>query len=375
VEGDFTMKYYIKKTERGLLFKNGDYVKSLDPGKYSFLSFLNYKVVILDITNQRFDVNFDLDILMDDDKLLSELDIIDVKDNELVLHYINGKLSNIYETGKYAFWKIHKKNEFKIIDMTEPEVSEDIVLDLFSDNNLYNQVLRDKFTEVYVAPYEKAVIFYNNNFVKILDAGRYFYWTKYINVTSENIDMRQNQLDICGQEIMTADKVTLRLNFFCQYKVTDVLKVTLEIKNYVKQVYILIQLILREYIGTIRLDDLLKMKQEIGYYVLSKLKEKESEMGIEFIYAGIKDVILPGEIKDILNTVLLAEKKAQANVITRREEIASTRSLLNTAKLMDENKTLYKLKELEHIEKICEKVGNISLNGGGNVLERLNELF
>ncbi|MCT4543397.1 MAG: slipin family protein [Vallitalea sp.] len=369
------MKYYIKKTERGLLFKNGDYVKSLDPGKYSFLSFLNYKVVILDITNQRFDVNFDLDILMDDDKLLSELDIIDVKDNELVLHYINGKLSNIYETGKYAFWKIHKKNEFKIIDMTEPEVSEDIVLDLFSDNNLYNQVLRDKFTEVYVAPYEKAVIFYNNNFVKILDAGRYFYWTKYINVTSENIDMRQNQLDICGQEIMTADKVTLRLNFFCQYKVTDVLKVTLEIKNYVKQVYILIQLILREYIGTIRLDDLLKMKQEIGYYVLSKLKEKESEMGIEFIYAGIKDVILPGEIKDILNTVLLAEKKAQANVITRREEIASTRSLLNTAKLMDENKTLYKLKELEHIEKICEKVGNISLNGGGNVLERLNELF
>jgi hypothetical protein len=115
------------------------------------------------------------------------------------------------------------------------------------------------------------------------------------------------------------------------------------------------------------------MKQEIGDYVLSRLKEKESDMGIEFIYAGIKDVILPGEIKDILNTVLIAEKKAQA--ITRREEIASTRSLLNTAKLMDENKTLYKLKELEHIEKICERVGSISLNGGGNVLERLNELF
>lgn len=369
------MKYYIKKTERGLLFQNGDYIKSLEPGKYSFLSFLKYKVVILDVTKQRFNVKFDLDILADDDKLLSELDIIDVKDNQLVLHYIDGKLSDIYKTGKYAFWNIHKKNDFKVIDMTKPEIDEDIEKNIFNSKNIFHPRLRDKYVEIHVQPYEKAVLFYNNNFVKILDAGRYFYWTKYVDVTADKIDMRQSQLDMTGQEIMTADKVTLRLNFFCQYKVTDVLKVTLDIKQYVNQIYILIQLILREYLGTIKLDDLLKMKQEVADYVLSRLKEKESEMGIEFIYAGIKDVILPGEIKDILNTVLIAEKKAQANVITRREEIASTRSLLNTAKLMDENKTLYKLKELEHIEKICERVGSISLNGGGNVLERLNELF
>lgn len=367
------MKYYIKKTERGLLFKNGDYIKSLTPGKYSFQSFLKYKIVILDITNQRFNIKFDLDIFADDDRLLRELDIIDVKDSELALHYIDGKLSDIYEAGKYAFWNIHKKNEFKIVDMTKPLVDESIEKNIFNRKNTFYFKLKDKYIEIHVQPYEKTVLYYDNNFVKVLDSGRYFYWTKYVNVTGDSIDMRQSQLDMTGQEIMTADKVTLRLNFFCQYKVKDILKVTLDIKSYVNQMYILTQLILREYIGSIKLDDLLKMKQEIGDYVLSRLKEKESDMGIEFIYAGIKDVILPGEIKDILNTVLIAEKKAQA--ITRREEIASTRSLLNTAKLMDENKTLYKLKELEHIEKICERVGSISLNGGGNVLERLNELF
>ena len=58
---------------------------------------------------------------------------------------------------------------------------------------------------------------------------------------------------------------------------------------------------------------------------------------MEIIDAGVKDIILPGEIRDIMNTVLIAEKRAQANVITRREEVASTRSLLNTAKLMEEN--------------------------------------
>lgn len=254
--------------------------------------------------------------------------------------------------------------------MTEPEVSQEIETAIF-----YHPRLRGKFVEINVEPYEKAVLFYNNTVEKILEPGRYYYWTKCVHVTVKKVDMRQCQIDMTGQEIMTADKVTLRLNFVCQYKITDVLKATLEIKNYENQLYILLQLILREYIGTIKLDDLLKMKQEIADYVVSRLKEKETEMGVEFVYAGVKDVILPGEIKDILNTVLLAEKKAQANVITRREEIASTRSLLNTAKLMDENKTLYKLKELEHLEKICEKIGHISLNGGGNVLDRLTELF
>jgi len=73
--------------------------------------------------------------------------------------------------------------------------------------------------------------------------------------------------------------------------------------------------------------------------------------------------------------VLVAEKRAQANVITRREEVASTRSLLNTAKLMDENKTLYKLKELEYIERICENVGNINLNGNADVLTQLTGIL
>ena len=106
-------------------------------------------------------------------------------------------------------------------------------------------------------------------------------------------------------------------------------------------------------------------------YVFQKLKEKEAELFVEIKDAGVKDIILPGEIRDIMNTVLVAEKKAQANVITRREEVASTRSLLNTAKLMEENQTLYKLKELEYVERICENVGNINVNGNSDMLSQL----
>ena len=149
----------------------------------------------------------------------------------------------------------------------------------------------------------------------------------------------------------------------------------LEIKDYEKQLYTLLQLILREYVGSLKLDDILKMKQEISTYVLEAVQKKEEEYGVQFIHAGVKDIILPGEIKDILNTVLIAEKRAMANVITRREETASTRSLLNTAKLMEENQTLYRLKELEFLEKISENIGTISLSGKDNLLESLNTLL
>ena len=78
----------------------------------------------------------------------------------------------------------------------------------------------------------------------------------------------------------------------------------------------------------------------------------------------MKDIILPGEMKLILAKVVEAEKVAQANVIRRREETAATRSLLNTAKVMEDNPVALRLKELETLEKVTEKIDKISVFGG-----------
>ena len=80
-------------------------------------------------------------------------------------------------------------------------------------------------------------------------------------------------------------------------------------------------------------------------------------VGQVFEAIGVKDVVLPGEMKVLLNRVIEAEKAAAANVILRREEAAATRSMANTAKVMADNPTLMRLKELESL-KIIEKVPN-----------------
>ncbi|MFD0692594.1 slipin family protein [Paenibacillus sp. GCM10027628] len=360
-------KITIQTDERGLLFNRGSYAKLLQPGTYRFLPFSEDTVVVLNITKPFAVQGKDLQLFLHDDKLVEELDIVQVKDHEYVLHYEDGKFTGLLTAGSYAYWNMLKKHTYTRIDIRNPELPAEV-------DSAVLPKLTGSFQTFDVANHESGVLFYNNVMQRELGPGKYYFWRGPIAVAMKTVDLRQQQMDMTGQELMTEDKVTLRLNFVCQYRILNPLR-ALAIKSFEEQMYIQLQLILREYVGTLKLDDLLKMKQEIAALVLTRLNEKSEEYGVQFLSAGVKDIILPGDIKDIMNTVLIAEKKAQANLITRREETASTRSLLNTAKLMDENQTLYRLKELEFLEKICEKIGTISLGGGGNLLERLNSLL
>ncbi|HMV42784.1 MAG TPA: slipin family protein [Leptospiraceae bacterium] len=354
----------IRNDERGLLFKDGNYIKTLKPGKYLLAASLGHTLIRMDV-NKAFVTEKNLNLFLKDQSLVEELSIVEVNEFEICLHYEDNLLANVLKPGRYAFWNILKKHEFKLIDTRNPIPNQEFNQSLFT-----NIKLNGFYYAFQVENHEAGLLYFNGVFQSILKPGKYYFWAGVITANVIKIDLRQQQLDINGQELMTEDKITLRLNFTSQYKITNPLKV-MEIKNYQEQVYILLQLSLREYVGALKLDELLQKKQEIADFVLTKLKEKSNDFGIEFVFAGLKDIILPGEIKDILNLVLIAEKKAQANIITRREETASTRSLLNTAKLMEENPTLYRLKELEYIEKISEKVNSISLSSSSGILEQL----
>ncbi|RXZ79909.1 slipin family protein [Paenibacillaceae bacterium] len=360
-------KTIIQADERGLLFTKGSYTKLLQPGVYRSFVFSDQQITVLSVSKPFAVPGKELALFLHDELLLRELEIVQVQDHEHVLHYEDGKFTSVLTAGKYAFWNVLKQHRFVHVDTRLPELPANIDAAVLPKLAAHCQV-------VDVASYETGMLFVDHVMQRELSPGRYYFWKGPSRVAVYKVDLRQLQIDLTGQEMMTEDKVTLRLNFVCQYKVVEPLR-ALEIKLFEEQIYIQLQLILREYVGTMKLDDLLRMKHEIAPFVLSRLSEKSGEFGIEFLSAGVKDIILPGEIKEILNTVLLAEKKAQANLITRREETASTRSLLNTAKLMEDNQTLFRLKELEFLEKICDKIGTISLTGGGSLLEQLNSLL
>ena len=362
------MKIIINENQRGLLFKNGRYERLLEPGKYAFI-LKNVNVKIMNLIHEFKLADYHLNTFLRDNRLVEQLEIIDIPDENIALHYINGKYANCLTSGRYAFWRVFDNHEFRMINIQDPVVSDEI------PRFVFDYLPSKLFTKVVVAEYQKARLYYDKRFIKLLNEGTYYFWNNGTKIDVGIVDTRLLQMEIVGQEMLTMDKVALRINFVCHYKITNYIKIFTEIDNYVDQLHVTVQLLLREYIGGYRLDELLENKDRIADYVFQKLKEKEEKFYVNFFDAGVKDIILPGEIRAIMNTVLIAEKKAQANVIARREEVASTRSLLNTAKLMDENQTLYKLKELEHIEKICENVGNITIGGGADMLSQLNKVL
>lgn len=361
------MRTIINENQRGLLFKNGRFVKMLVSGKYYTFGGKNIEIVRLD--SPLVSVSCSPEVLLGDKKIAEQTAVIEVADEELALHFVNGKFAEALVPGKYVFWTVYDKHEFTVVSTADPEVTAGIPQYIFGKIPSY------LYTKAEVAEYQKARLYYDQKLVKLLDAGTYYFWKGNIKVDVSFADTRLMKMDIIGQEILTQDKVTLRINFVCNYKITDYVKVLTEIDNYEEQIHVAAQLALREYVGKVRIDEILENKEQISDHVFLKLKEKSKEFYVDITGAGIKDIILPGEIRDIMNTVLVAEKRAQANVIMRREEVASTRSLLNTAKLLDENKTLYKLKELEYLEKICGNVSNITVDGSSGLLSQLTAVM
>lgn len=362
------MKTVITDNERGLLYKNGKLKKLLGAGSYT--TFSSGKIEKVSVLQALVPADCTFDTLMAADGAKDKLISVEVADNEYCLHYLNGNFSELLQGGRYAFWKAGGNHEFRKINNEDPEIG-----DKLKPYELA-KLSKTQYMTVNVKSGEKARLYYDNKLVKVLEPGTYNFWKNNINVEAQTEDMRLRRLTIDGQEILTSDKVGLRINFVMNFKVTDPEKVAnIADHNIYMYMYSLSQLVLREYVGRHKADELLEARDDIAGEVLAVIRERSKDAYVVVESAGIKDIILPGEISAIMNSVLAAEKRAQANVITRREEVASTRSLLNTAKLMDENETLRRLKELEYLERICEHVGEINVNGGAGLLDKLSELL
>jgi len=361
------MKIIINENERGFLLKNGTYRKMLAPGKHRINSSFNETYVRVNVNRPVEIANVDIAVLLRDVAFSNSVARFDVPDGCIAIHMEDKRIVGALQPGTHCFWNIYREHTFMLINISKAEVTGITPEQLMA-------IPRNLYSKIEVSEGETGLLFIDGKFERALESGSYCFWNNMQRITCQKMDLRAQHLDIAGQEILTADKVSLRINFVCTYRITDAVRIVSEIKDYKTQIYTLTQLALREYIGKFRFDELLEQKDSIATFVLKHLQSKQDAMFVEFSEAGLKDIILPGEIREIMNTVLVAEKNAQANVIARREEVASTRSLLNTAKLMEENSTLYKLKELEYLEKICDKVGNISV-GGGNLLSELREIL
>jgi regulator of protease activity HflC (stomatin/prohibitin superfamily) len=199
----------------------------------------------------------------------------------------------------------------------------------------------------------------DGRFSHVLPPGKYAFSKNMAKVMLVPVDLHETMPDIGGQQIMTADKVTLRLNAVATYRVADAHKALSAADDARQALYREAQLALRAVVGARELDQFLADKDAVARELEAIVRQRVAALGLEVLSVGIRDVILPGDMKDLMNKVTKAKKAAQAkkaaeaNLIVRREETAAMRSQANTAEVLEGNPTLMRLRELEVLEKVA----------------------
>lgn len=367
------MKIEILTNERGFVVIDGKPVRYLEPGVHRVWAF--FKAVRIEKVHVA-----QLLIELDEARLAlvpaSDLKIVALEAHERAVVTRRGRAVH-WLTGPavHQVWTVDR-----LVERKTNEVKELVQVRVFDTRAVEAPLLtsdvaalaRTKdYAEVLVAEGQVAIRWVDGQLDAVLPAGRYAGWNTLKTVQFTLIDLKERQLHVTGQEVMTKDRVTLRLNVSASFRVKDPKRLAIVARNPDDVVYLAMQLAARDAITTKTLDDLLAARDELAKQMAPAVQARADVVGLELLELGVKDVVLPGEMKELLNKVIEAQKQAEANVILRREETQATRSLAQTAKVLAENPLLVRLKELEAYTELAGKVGQVHVVLGQSGLPAL----
>lgn len=188
----------------------------------------------------------------------------------------------------------------------------------------------------------RGLYYEDGKLTKLLEAGRYkipprHRWFRRLpNVECLLVDIRERELTIKGQEILTADKVAIRVSILVQFRVTDPKAAVHTVEQFEDRLYTDVQLAARRALATMALDEILTNRNGLSEEILSDVSESASGYGVTIRRADVKDLIFPGNLQEIMNRVLAAERNSQAQLVdarTRAEvEQIETRSRAETTR-------------------------------------------
>ncbi|MEL6871612.1 MAG: slipin family protein [Pseudomonadota bacterium] len=361
--------------ERAVLRKDGRYLRLLGPGRVKTydpshrLTAMKYDVVRSELDKDAARI-----IEVEDPTVAKEqLAFVRTGPSEVAIVRLDGEPTHLIQPNTTrVFWKSVTDVDVDVIDVAGNMRLTDEQL------GALNLARNTTVTQSVVGAHETALLLVNGELREVLAPGRHAFWNINRTVEIRHVDLRPQLLEVTAQEILTKDRVGIRVTLSAFYRVTQPETAGLASADLRETLYRLVQFAIREAVAGRTLDDILAARAELDQQLRTFVASRVGELGVAVVEIGVKDIILPGDVRELLNRVVEAEKTAKANLIRRQEETAATRSLLNTSRLMENNPLLLRLKELEALEKLVEKVGRIDLhagNGGGSLDALLNGLY
>jgi regulator of protease activity HflC (stomatin/prohibitin superfamily) len=355
-------KVVVKDDERAFLSRDGRFERVLGPGRFTAFDPAGHLTAeIVKVVRAEIAADKALLFARTHPAVAAEhFEIVQAGPTEVAIVSFDGEPKHVVlPNTSRAFWKTLTRVDVERIDAgTEVRVAKRHIDKLdFARMPLV--------VHATVEAHEAGLLFLDGKLSERLPAGRHAFWAVGRTVRIQKLDTRPTALEVTAQEILTKDRVGIRVTLTAFTRVVDPEKAVLAAGDVSNTVYRLVQFAIREAVATRTLDEILAARDTIDREIRAFVTARAGDLGVEVGEIGVKDVILPGDVRELLNKVVEAERVAKANLIRRQEETAATRSLLNTARLMEDNPLLLRLKELEALERLVEKVGRIDLHTGG----------
>ncbi|HEV3316871.1 MAG TPA: slipin family protein [Candidatus Angelobacter sp.] len=179
--------------------------------------------------------------------------------------------------------------------------------------------------EIIIKPTHQGLWYEDGVLKRVLDPGRYVVprhvnYGFYRNPKTEVVlvDVRERELTIKGQEILTADKVAIRVSIIVQWRVSDPAAALHVVVNFEERLYSDVQLAARRSLATMTLEDILTNRNQLSNDILRDVKEAATSYGVTIFRADVKDLVFPGNLQEIMNRVLAAERNSQAQLVEAR---------------------------------------------------------
>jgi regulator of protease activity HflC (stomatin/prohibitin superfamily) len=179
--------------------------------------------------------------------------------------------------------------------------------------------------EVIIKDTHRGLYYEDGVLTQVIGAGRHvipwyinlgFYRRPRVQVVL--VDVRQRELTIKGQEILTADKVAIRVSIIVQFRVVDPRAALHEVENYEDRLYGDVQLAARRSLASMTLEEILTNRNRLSDDILHDVDKSAGGYGVSIARADVKDLIFPGNLQEIMNRVLAAERTSQAQLVEAR---------------------------------------------------------
>ncbi|MFK7989699.1 MAG: slipin family protein [Sandaracinaceae bacterium] len=357
----FHQIFHVQLHQRVVLFRDGLPTKTLGPGRHrEYAGFRQLEKRTLDVRELVFDVAAEVRACLAPESF----DEVRIEGDQRGVLFRDGVPVRFLGPGLHRYWTVDPAVTVHVYDVWQPLAN--------LTNELLAVIPKREVVDTTVLEYQRGLLYISGKFERVLEPGRYALWNHAAAPVSVRlVDMRRKQLTVAGQELLTRDKVSLRLSLTLDFAPLDPATAPHTIADVEAALYTLVQLAVREHVSGVTLDELLEGREALTTYLMVRTEHEARSFGVAIHAVGVKDIVLPGDMKLLLNRVIEAQKQADANVILRKEEAAATRTLANAAKVMADNPVLLRLKELEALERIAGQVGEVKLSIGEDGLAQL----